>query len=78
LHRFNWFKICDLCLFAHIRIIDLMSSVLNSLYSDECFVVTEDLHVISVSNSEEEDEAEIRFCTRYSQRRIFIVAARSL
>jgi len=55
-----------------------MSSVLNSLYSDECFVVTEDLHVISVSNSEEEDEAEIRFCTRYSQRRIFIVAARSL
>lgn len=52
--------------------------LLCSLYFDECFVVTEVLHVISVSNSEDKDEAEIRFCSRYSQRRIFIVAARSL
>ena len=52
--------------------------LLYSLYFDECFVVTEDLHVISVSNSEDENEAEIRFCIRYSQCRIFIVAPRSL
>lgn len=52
--------------------------LLYSLYSDECFVVTEDWHVISVTNSEDEDETEVRFCTRYSQRRIFIVAASSL
>jgi hypothetical protein len=46
------------------------------LYLDECFVVTEDLYLISVSNSEDENEAEIRFCTRYSEHRIFIVATR--
>ena len=51
---------------------------LYSLYSDECFVVTKDLHVISVTNSEDEDEAEIRLCTRYSQRGMIIVAAHSL
>jgi hypothetical protein len=55
-----------------------MSSVLNAFCGIACFVVTEDLYVISVPDSEDEDEAEIRFCTRYSQRRIFIVAARFL